>query len=145
MIKEQIDNVGNAVKYVDSKVNKRKETTEEKEKEEEISIETIDGQWKLVKNKLQENGKIRLYTALANTKAVEKDEENWDIEFYNGINDYNRRILEDQGNKKELIMQIFKATGKEVKVTYKDVKGKKKGGETKSNMDDLGININIIE
>ena len=146
MIKEQIDNVGNAVKYVDSKVNKRKETTEEKEKkEEEISIETIDGQWKLVKNKLQENGKIRLYTALANTKAVEKDEENWDIEFYNGINDYNRRILEDQGNKKELIMQIFKATGKEVKVTYKDVKGKRKGGETKSNMDDLGININIIE
>ena len=44
-------------------------------------------------------------------------------------------------------MQIFKATGKEVKVTYKDVKGKRKGGtqNTKSNMDDLGIDINIIE
>ncbi len=149
MIKEQIENVGNAVKYVDSKVNRRKEekVVEEKEENKEYVIDNIDGQWNTVKNKLKENGKVRLYTALANTKAVEKNEENWDIEFYNGINDFTRKILEDSSNKKDLIMQIFKATGKEVKVTYKDVKGKRKGGtqNTKSNMDDLGIDINIIE
>jgi DNA polymerase-3 subunit gamma/tau len=146
MIKEQIENVGNAVKYVDAKVSRKKEEiAEEKEKEESYSLDNIDNQWNTVKNKLKENGKVRLYTALANTKAVEKDEENWDIEFYNGINDYNRKILEDTGNKKDLIMQIFKATGKEVKVTYKDLKGKKKGGVQNTKMDDLGIDINIIE
>ena len=42
-------------------------------------------------------------------------------------------------------MQIFRATGKEVHLKYKDTKGKTSDNTPKSPIGDLGLDINIIE
>ena len=106
--------------------------------------------WKKVVDSLKRNGKIRLYTALINTRINEVNDLIWEIEFPNGLTSFNERILEDVNNKNELTKEIFKATGKEIHFKYKDGKTSTKatssgGGTSKSPINDLGIDINIIE
>lgn len=99
---------------------------------------------------LKNNGKIRLYTALINTRINELNDLVWEIEFPNGLTSFNQKILEDIDNKNELSKEILKATGKEIHFKYKDGKTSTKtnssgGGNAKSPINDLGIDINIIE
>jgi hypothetical protein len=53
---------------------------------------------------LKTNGKIRLYTALVNTRIHEINDMIWEIEFPNGLTSFNEKILQDPANQKELIM-----------------------------------------
>ena len=129
-----------------------KQVVEEKteKKKDTPARNTANEAWKKVVDALKRNGKIRLYTALINTRINELNDLMWEIEFPNGLTSFNQRILEDVSNKTELTNEIFKATGKEIHVKYKDGKTATKsnssgGGTSKSPMDDLGIDINIIE
>lgn len=128
-------------KVVEDKKEQKKETS---------AIGNANESWKKVIDSLKRNGKIRLYTALINTRINELNDLIWEIEFPNGLTSFNQKILEDVNNKNELAKEIFKATGKEIHFKYKDGKNAIKstssgGGITKTPINDLGIDINIIE
>lgn len=104
--------------------------------------------WKKVINSLKTSGKIRLYTSLISSRINELNDAVWEVEFPNGLTDFNKRILEDVNNKNDLMKEIFKLTGKEIHLRYKDLKSSSNKAETKGSQDsinDLGININIID
>ena len=113
------------------------------------NVNKVDESWKKVIDSLKKNGKIRLYTALINTRVNELNDLMWEIEFPNGLTDFNKNILENVANNTELRKEIFKITGKEIHVKFKDGKSISKsssgGGTPKSPIRDLGIDINIIE
>ena len=129
----------------------KKVVEEKKEQKQETKPNgNVSESWKKVIDSLKKNGKIRLYTALINTRINVLNDLVWEIEFPNGLTSFNERILEDVNNKNELSKETFKATGKEIHFKYKDSKTVAKatssgGDSSKSPINDLGIDINIIE
>ena len=105
--------------------------------------------WKKVIASLKTGGKIRLFTALINTRAKELNDLVWEIEFPNGITDFNKRILEDVNNRNDLTKEIFRITGKDITVRYIDLKNSSNTDANASSLEnpinDLGIDINIID
>ncbi len=122
---------------------------EKREKKNPTNINKTTEAWKRVVDGLKRNGKIRLYTALLNTRINELNDLIWEIEFPNGLTDFNKNILEMLENTNELRKEIYKITGKEIHLKFKDGKNMQKatnsGGAPKSPIRDLGIDINIIE
>ncbi len=118
---------------------------QEAPKKEQSIFGDVNESWKKVMETLKHNGKIRLYTALVNTRIHEVNDMIWEVEFPNGLTSFNEKILQDATNQKELIMQIFRATGKEVHLKYKDTKQKSTETKNSSPIGDLGIDINIID
>lgn len=102
--------------------------------------------WKEIVDSLKKTGKIRLYTCLVNTVVNKLNDQTWEIEFPNGLTDFNRKILEDITNRNDLIKVIAISTGHEINIKLKDTKNAKPAetNET-SGFDDLGIDINIID
>ena len=98
---------------------------------------------------MKAGGKIRLFTALINTRAKAVNDLVWEIEFPNGLTDFNKRILDDVNNRNELTKEIFKITGKEIALRYKDLKNSSNQEAQANNsinpISDLGIDINIID
>lgn len=120
------------------------------EKKEEKTVQTnskASETWKKVIDVLKRNGKIRLFTALINTRINEVNDLIWEVEFPNGLTSFNQKILEDTDNRNELMKEIFKITGKEIHLRYKDGKTNNKTEikNSKSSIKDLGIDINIID
>lgn len=122
---------------------------EKKENKNPTNVGKTTEAWRRVVDSLKRNGKIRLYTALINTKINELNDLIWEIEFPNGLTDFNKSILENPSNASELVKEIYKITGKEIHLKFKDGRNMSKatsgGGTPKSPMRDLGIDINIIE
>ena len=105
-----------------------------------------DELWKRIVEVLKREGKIRLYTSLINTKLNEVNDLVWEIQFPNGITSFNQKILDDPHNQSDLEAIVHKATGKEIHLKYIDCKKNvKKDKESKSGIDDLGFDINIID
>ena len=125
-----------------------KELEEKKEKVNPTNINKTSEVWKRVIDSLKKNGKIRLYTALINTRINEVNDLMWEVEFPNGLTDFNKNILENAANSSELGKELYKITGKEIHLKFKDVKNMAKttnNSNTKSPIKDLGIDVNIIE
>ena len=128
-----------------------KPVAEKKETKQVQGVPTnTQGIWKRVVDTIKSSGKIRLYTALFNSKINVLNDLVWEIEFPNGIQPFNKAILDDVTNQNELIKEIFKLTGKQVNLRFKDGKENKKtggGGSDKPRPEpkDLGFDINIIE
>lgn len=104
--------------------------------------------WKKVISSLKTSGKIRLYTSLINTRVNELNDLVWEVEFPNGITEFNKRILEDVNNRNDLIKEIFRFSGKEVHLRYKDLKADSNKSESVASdntINNLGIDINIID
>jgi DNA polymerase-3 subunit gamma/tau len=102
--------------------------------------------WRKVIDNLKQSKKMMLYTTLLNSKAVQTDDLNIEIEFPNGLTAFNEKVLSDPNNKNDLMKAIFAITGNQMNIKIKD--GKVKQPEPtvkKSSMPDLGIDINIIE
>ncbi len=121
---------------------------EKKEKVNSTNINKTSEVWKRVIDSLKKNGKIRLYTALINTRINEVNDLMWEVEFPNGLTDFNKNILENAANSSELGKELYKITGKEIHLKFKDVKNMAKttnNSNTKSPIKDLGIDVNIIE
>ena len=100
--------------------------------------------WKKVIDNLKQSKKMMLYTTLLNSRAVQLDDLNIEIDFPNGLTAFNEKVLSDPNNKNDLIKAIFAVTGNQMNIKIKDSKVKKP--EEKSlPMQELGIDINIIE
>ena len=138
----------NVENVVQRKEQNTKSNLQEKvvdKKSEPISNGKASDAWKKVIDTLKRDGKIRLYTALINTKANEVSDLVWEIEFPNGITSFNERILQDVNNKNDLIKEIFKITGKEIHIKYVDKQKVQSKPKTSNLMGDLGVDINVIE
>ncbi len=129
------------------KQEKPKMQKEEKKEETTLVSSNVEIAWKRVIDTLKRNGKIRLYTSLINTRIKEVNDLVWEVEFPNGLTSFNERILEDVNNKNELVTEIFKITGKQIHLKYKDLTKEENKTESKktSSINDLGIDINIID
>lgn len=102
--------------------------------------------WKEIVDSLKKTGKIRLYTCLVNTTVNKLNDQTWEIEFPNGLTDFNRKILEDITNRNDLIKVIAMSTGHEINIKLKDTKNAKPTETSEpSGFEDLGIDINIID
>jgi len=138
--------ISTPVTSVQTSQSERREIAVEKKNTTSASSGGASDVWKRVIESLKRSGKIRLYTSLINSRVNVVNDLIWEIEFPNGLTSFNQRILEDVNNKNELMQEIFKATGKEIHVKYKDGKAPKEVTNTpKSPINDLGIDINIIE
>ena len=104
------------------------------------------GDWKNLVENLKRTGKIRLYTCLVNTTLNKVSDETWEIEFPNGLTDFNRRILEDSANRNDLNKAVALMAGHEINIRLKDLKATRKTeSNSASGLENLGIDINIIE
>lgn len=102
--------------------------------------------WKEIVENLKNSGKIRLFTCLVNTTVNKLNDQTWEIEFPNGLTEFNKRILEDITNRNDLIKAIAMSTGYEINFKLKDgKKAKPTEAPSASGFDDLGIDINIID
>jgi hypothetical protein len=104
--------------------------------------------WNNIINNLRSSGKVRLYTSLANTKLNQVGDLILEIEFPNGLTPFVQGILEDNSNKKDLEDILFKETGKQWHIKYKDGKAEKKSAVPKddgNSINNLGLDINVIE
>lgn len=101
--------------------------------------------WSEIVATLKNNGKLRLFTSLVNTTLNQLNDQTWEIEFPNGLTEFNRKILEDSANRNDLIKTIATLTGNVVNLKLKDGKKEAPTENTTSGLDDLGIDINIIE
>ena len=129
------------------KTTSKKEISVEKRVEKtSIDKSKVNEIWKKVIENLKRNGKIRLYTALINTRINELNDLVWEVEFPNGLTSFNQKILENLDNQNELVREVLKIAGREIHLKYKDGKNAEKAqGKSKSAISDLGIDINIIE
>ena len=106
--------------------------------------------WKRVIDAVKGGGKLRLFTALINSRINVINDLVWEIEFPNGITTFDQKILDDVTNQNEIIKEIFKLTGKQINLRFKDGKAQNKPGggasaEKPKEVKDLGFEINIIE
>ena len=142
-------NISNSNKVVNSPNNNLNMTNNRKEEQQNDQTQknnsSTDMVWKKIVDNLKRNGKIRLYTALINTRINELNDLVWEIEFSNGLTAFNERVLEMPENKNELVKEALKITGKEINFKLKKGKGDGVLDKPKSPISDLGIDINIID
>lgn len=100
--------------------------------------------WRKVIDNLKQNKKMMLYTTLLNSRAIQIDDLNIEIEFPNGLTPFNEKVINDPNNKNDLIKAIFAITGSQMNIKLKDSKVKMPE-EKKLPVQELGIDINIIE
>ena len=131
-----------------SSTNKNKEASNKVSETKVEASSSSDINWQDIINKLRTSGKVRLYTSLANTVLNQIGDLILEIEFPNGLTPFVEKILEDSDNKKDLSDLLFRETGKQWHIKYKDGKNSKKIVETKTYenpIDNLGLDINVIE
>ena len=102
--------------------------------------------WKAIVDNLKKSGKIRLYTCLVNTTVNQLNDQTWEIQFPNGLTQFNKKILEDVTNRNDLIQEIAMAIGHEINIKLKDGKATPAtNSDETSGLEGLGIDINIID
>ena len=139
---EKVEKTENVVKKED-KVN-----LEKADLKEDNSSKNSDINWQNIINELKNRGKVRLFTSLANTKINVQGDLILEIIFPNGLTPFLKSILEDNLNRKDLNDILFSETGKEWHIKLVDGKPGKASSkieENKSNINSLGIDINIID
>ena len=124
------------------KIPEVKEKKEETKKEPDNSISAT---WKKVLEKLKQEGKVRLFAALATAKVSVENDLIWNLEYPKGMAEINRKLLEDETNKKLVEKDIYMVTGKEIHFKIKEIGEKAKGTETKKSLDSIGFDINVID
>lgn len=147
----------------------QKETKIQAKKEDDKpSIQTSDLKseefWPNILQQLKASGKVMIYANLINSRAVELNDMTIGIEFSNKINDFSRKLLEKDENRREIERLVSIACGKEMQIRYIDkpasttpkMETKKKVKESSKDeqsnnvnslddLADLGIDINYID
>lgn len=146
---------GNLIKTANNINSVKKEAREINKKSEKQTISTPKAAnnvgdsevWSKIILNLKQQGKLRLYTTLVNTKINIINDMVWEVIFQNGLTDFTKKILEDSTNRNDLNKTIFLEVGKEI--TLKFIDGKNNKTKISNNEEkiekDLGIDINIIE
>ena len=103
--------------------------------------------WKNVIEKLKEKGKVMLFTTLANTEIHPENDLVWNVVFYKGYTDFNKKIVEDPANRKELEQIVNLLAQKEITLKFTGPSNKEASTAKNLKKDDygLGIDINIID
>lgn len=101
--------------------------------------------WPKIIEKLKATGKIMIYTNLLNTTAKQIDDKLLEIEFNNGITTFGKTVLTKKENIEILTNIINEETGKQMQIKFVDRKNEKKEETAVNDLNNLGININIIE
>ena len=146
-----------------------KPVEEENQKKEEKKIETSNLQsesfWPNVLAQLKSNGKLMIYANLLNTRAVELNDMTIGIEFPSGLNEFRRKLLEQNENMREIerltsieygkkmqIKLIDKSNGTKKKKAVTKTEENKKTENKKENeintlndLENLGLPINYID
>lgn len=105
-----------------------------------------DGDWKSIIEDLRKNGKMMLYTCLLTSTLNRLNDQTWEIEFPNGLTEFNKKVLEDVNNRNVLIKTIAMLTGNEVNIKLKDSKKETTTSEDSTlGLESLGIDVNIID
>ena len=152
-VTESAKNLTNQVRkdFTENETNNKKEIENKNDaqnlnsKSFSNSNSSINSSWKKIVDNLKKNGKIRLYTALINTKVNEINDLVWEIEFINGLTAFNQKVLEMPENNSELMKEAFKVTGKEISFRLKKNKSENDSNKNKSEFSSLGIDINIVD
>ena len=152
-VTESAKNLTNQVRkdFTENETNNKKEIENKNDaqnlnsKSFSNSNSSINSSWKKIVDNLKKNGKIRLYTALINTKVNEINDLVWEIEFINGLTAFNQKVLEMPENNSELMKEAFKVTGKEISFRLKKNKNENDSNKSKSEFSSLGIDINIVD
>lgn len=152
-VTESAKNSTNQVRkdFTENEINNKKEIEDKNDaqnlnsKSFSNSNSSINSSWKKIVDNLKKNGKIRLYTALINTKVNEINDLVWEIEFINGLTAFNQKVLEMPENNSELMKEAFKVTGKEITFRLKKSKSENDSNKSKSEFSSLGIDINIVD
>ena len=114
-----------------------------------VSQGPLAKEWPNILNDFKSNGKMMLFSNLANTNAVELNDMTVGIEFPNGLNSFGKTVLEKSDSKREIEKQISIACGKEMHVKYIDLKqnneDKAKENTVENVMGNLDIPFDIIE
>ncbi len=102
-------------------INNSPQDTKEK-KELDIQTSNLKSQefWTNILQQLKSNGKVMIYANLLNSRAVELNDMTIGIEFQGGLNDFRKRLLEQNENKKEVEKLVSIACGKEMQIKYID-------------------------
>ena len=124
-------------KTSEKKVNNKKESTT-------INTNNLD-YWPKIINKLKNSGKIMIYTNLLNTSAKQIDDSNLEIQFNNGITSFGKTVLTNPNNIEEIKKIILEETGKNMNIKFIEKNDEKIDNNVMSQLDSLGININIVE
>ena len=97
--------------------------------------------WTNVINSLRAKGKITLFTNLIGTKAVQLNDLQVGI---SGLTPFGKRVVEDPGNRQDIIKAIFDETGKEMQIKVLE---NQTNTETKNDnkINGLDIPFNIID
>jgi len=144
-------------------VNKSKEISTNIESKSALTTVTSEGtnlgDWKRVIDYLKNNRQMRLFSCLANTKAKQVGDMIIEVYFLNGFTAFQKNLLEDAQNKKDLDSAVIKVIGKEMHLKFLDANGANPEQfntlDTKENKDsisagfnplgDLGMDINIFD
>jgi DNA polymerase-3 subunit gamma/tau len=147
-ISDNVSNILGETGVVKNEKNLTSTQSKSKLVENNVSSGNSEINWNNVINTLRSSGKVRLYTSLANTKLNQVGDLILEIEFPNGLTPFVQGILEDSSNKKDLTDILFKETGKQWHIKYKDGKNSKPSNVPKDDGDSinkLGLDINVIE
>lgn len=147
-LEQKINNINNVSTFQNTNIVKDspiRPRTSNPEKKLQPAVQSAD--WKTIVESLKKSGKIRLYTSLVNTTLNKLNDQTWEIDFPNGLTDFNRKILEDVNNRNDLIKAIAMQTGKEMNIRLKDTKSAPpvSNNNSSTGFEGLGIDINIID
>ncbi len=103
--------------------------------------------WKKVIQNLKSRGKVMLFTTLMNTEIHPENDLVWDVVFFKGYTDFNKKIVEDPANKAELVKEVNMEAKKDITLKFMGPQSSESKREKKdSNIDtSLGIDINVFE
>ena len=163
---DEIKNLEKKIKALEDKINsgvtvekKPSVKTENKANVEETKKPKIEPKpilvgeelknWPEIINKIKQSGKISVYTNLLNSKATQVNDMTVGITFPNGLTRFGKSILEQSENMNEIVKQVSMALGKTMRVRLveneEDAKKINRTTSKKSELENLGIPINVIE
>ena len=88
--------------------------------------------WQSVLDDLKKQGKVILYANLVNTEAIEVNDMTVVIKFYNGLNQFRKKILNQAENINLLTKEISIMCGKTMQLKFEDASGIKQDNMEKS-------------
>ena len=150
-VANQINNERTNVNQKTSSIAKSKEITSSNtstKANQNVAVSNISGAWAKIIQNLKSNGKIRLYTTLVNTKVEEESDLVWKV-IFSEMTSFNKSIIDLPDNIKALEVETYKLMKKQIHFKFVDSKknasDSSKKEDNNGNINDLGIDINIID
>ena len=90
--------------------------------------------WDNILSDLKKQGKVMLYANLVNTEAVQINDMTVSIKFYNGLNDFRKKLLNQPENMSVLTKEISIMCGKPMQIKFEEASESKQQIEKKTSV-----------